>query len=499
MLKIKLNSLINALEEVSVVASSVTLSEQQRTIVFIGEKDKLFLFATSTTSDIRYEIDKEDFDLTDEEFVIQIKIKELQALVGTLDPSTTEYIELEIKETRLEFRATITSMYGDSQPINVTLDLIVVPSTLKDNAMFIPIAEKEVSTEILSIYLDYLLPSLDSVEQSLDSSKMMFGSEAVFTLSGGSNFTYMKSKIPEEFEDIILGRTSLLVIQSIFKEYPSVKLLRENETSSLILMADNITTVCAFKKLSSNRTFENYMQYVEKSQADNYLGFDRQEFLDILKRLAIFDESITLEIKDVLEPYELEVNKEYFPTSYIEKNHPYLLVEDEDNSEEDELLETQEEETDKYLDYLYDDEEYGNELIVNPTIPYVKQNIIVENKEDSEIMSDFIKENSEITSENIVPLEQTQTDAINVKVTQEIVLSSRKFKQSIPVLYTNGDIPNNVKVTMKRVEHLRKSVLGSDSTASEVLLLGVKSEPNVYGITIYDSYELWFSYFIGEK
>ena len=541
MLKVRLDELLKAINKVAVIATNPMLSDNQRVIMFLVDEGKFYLYAKSTTALMRYELPSESFEYDDsdgEYLLFQVRIKELLALLGTLSADTSEYVEFIRSEYSIEVKTTITSSYGDIQPLNVHLDLINVADLFRDKIKTIPEPEKDVETELLSVYLDYLVPSIDTVEEVLDSSKIGFGKDAVFTL-GGSSFTFMESNLDEEFQDIILGRVALTVLKSLFSQVAEVKLLRDDASNSLIVKSDNIVTVVTYKSISDSPSFSNYGKITELAKMPNYIAIDRYEMKKSLERLAIFGGVLQMQIEDLPESKQYVVQ---VPTDGISQTHmvnhlPYLLTENGDYEHEDtedlsdvnvevEELNDETDDLDINLDGVNfdddnddfsdeDDEDFNlldleqDELEVlssDEDFSDGDNELSDEDDEETDEIGEFISVNSEpdmydakVVREDDVDNDNFESELVDFTVTQELVLKNSRLNQRIPILYSNGVSIKGDSIVIKRLDMLRRAIIGDDTLTSDVLVIGIKPERSGFNLSVHDSYELWYSYFTAER
>ena len=316
-LKISYDDLVPSLDYVSSVVEDKFLEDNMRNIIFLFRRSaqgvSLMLagynkIATCRTvlTDVDYEFtgDEEDkwMQLDDGTAItyMQIKSKELNNFLGSFRSlKKTKPTDCEFATVRNKVRLIVQEEPKDEsderaeQLRNTSLwmfdNAILKPAVLHDILMELPTEGEEsiASTDVL-FYLNTLLPLVSDEGGSSLPSKMHFSDEYIFCVP---NFaTLMVNQLPSAFKGIVLAYSALNFLKKVSEhtEYMAV-----NKTGTHItIKTDNSEAFLRYMTKMPDHTI-----YTRECKKDHMVAIDRVYLREVLKRLALTNDNVTVTVK----------------------------------------------------------------------------------------------------------------------------------------------------------------------------------------------------------
>lgn len=316
-LRISYNDLVPSLDYVSSVVEDKFLEDNMRNIIFLFRRSaqgvSLMLagynkIATCRTvlTDVDYEFtgDEEDkwMQLDDGTAItyMQIKSKELNNFLGSFRSlKKTKPTDCEFATVRNKVRLIVQEEPKDEsderaeQLRNTSLwmfdNAILKPAVLHDILMELPTEGEEsiASTDVL-FYLNTLFPLVSDEGGSSLPSKMHFSDEYIFCVP---NFaTLMVNQLPSAFKGIVLAYSALNFLKKVSEhtEYMAV-----NKTGTHItIKTDNSEAFLRYMTKMPDHTI-----YTRECKKDHMVAIDRVYLREVLKRLALTNDNVTVTVK----------------------------------------------------------------------------------------------------------------------------------------------------------------------------------------------------------
>ena len=300
-LKFDFVALTGCLDYVTAIVEDKLLDETMRNIIFKVTQDKVTLTGYNRLVTCHTVVPAlEVLEIASEVQYMQIKAKELNDFLNTFKTlGRTKATDVEFFTDKNKVR-----MFVYEEPIEGDAD---TESRLSQKSTWsfddIPIKEivmREINagadskaTEMIAsvdvlLYLNSLLPLVADDAGSSVPSRMFFGEEYVFVIPRVFA-TLFENQLPSSFKGVVFSHSSLGFLKkllacnsSVFVEKTDTHLCISTDTSLAILKYDT--------KMPDTRL---YVDSVDKSNA---ISMDRIYLKDVLKRLSLIKESISVEI-----------------------------------------------------------------------------------------------------------------------------------------------------------------------------------------------------------
>lgn len=317
-LQISYDDLVPSLDYVSSVVEDKFLEDNMRNIIFLFRKDvqgtvSLMLAGYNKIATCRTALTDVDFQFTEEAddkwmqledgtFIayMQIKSKELNNFLGSFRSlKKTKPTQCEFATVRNKVRLIVQEEPKDEEDeraaqlrntsIWVFDNAILKPAVLHDILMQLPTEGEEsiASTDVL-FYLNTLFPLVSDEGGSSLPSKMHFSEEYIFCVP---NFaTLMVNQLPNAFKGIVLAYSALNFLKKVAEhtEYMTV-----NKTGTHItIKTDNSEAFLRYMTKMPDHTI-----YTREYKKDHMVAIDRVYLREVLKRLALTNDNVTIAIK----------------------------------------------------------------------------------------------------------------------------------------------------------------------------------------------------------
>ena len=319
-LRIPFDILVNNLDYVSTVVEDKLLDDSMRNIIFkltskgvclIGYNSIAICKTHLQEGDYRVEFMEGDLKSSEEGEVmyIQVKSKELNNFLSTFKslnktkPSDVLFETINAKIRLTVFEEPVDEMDTRlSQPSVWVFDNIVVKeNVLKEINQKIEEGGQSIQSLDILLYLTTLLPLLSDEGGNSLPSKMHFSKDYVYVMPK-MFATLFTNVLPEAFQDVVFSYSALNFLK---------KVLDHNEVVSVNKTATHVTLVTdtSAALLRYTTKMPDQKVYQNAVKKDNGVGLDKLYLKDVLKRLSISNESVTITVKALEEVMEVKNSK----------------------------------------------------------------------------------------------------------------------------------------------------------------------------------------------
>ena len=294
----------------SVVEDSLS-SEEMRNVIFACSETEMKMIGVNQLITYRKRIELGDFRVvfSDEDklhddglFYFQLNSKELTGFLNSfkgMRKTKPSDVVFETKHGGIKIELTVVEdSLADAGVKNVsqwTFDNMAINrSVFAELSRQLPDANAKWSTVATKNILGYvanMLPIMTSEGNSTLYNILTFGDDFVVAFNQRFN-TLMQNVLPDEFKGISLNYRAVAFMKSVICNSDMVDVSR-TETQLVFKTADSEAFVKFLTRLPA------YKMFVESYKEDHGIVIDRQYFKDVLKRLALVNENITLVIDGV--------------------------------------------------------------------------------------------------------------------------------------------------------------------------------------------------------
>lgn len=291
----------------SVVEDSLS-SEEMRNVVFACTEDTLLMIGINQLITYRKKIELGDFRVVFEDtdkknedgmFYFQLNSKELTGFLSSfkgMRKTKPSDVIFETKNDGLKIALTVVEdSLSDAEVKNTSVWVFDNPQI--NRATFAELSRKlpaddanwsPVQTKSILCYVANMLPVMTSEGNSTLYNILTFGEDFVVAFNQRFN-TLMQNVLPEEFKGISLNYRAVSFMKSVICNSDMVY-VSKTETQLVFKTDDSEAFVKFLTRLPA------YKAFVESYKEDHGIVIDRQYFKDVLKRLALVNENITLVI-----------------------------------------------------------------------------------------------------------------------------------------------------------------------------------------------------------
>lgn len=319
-LRIPFDILINNLDYVSTVVEDKLLDDSMRNIIFklsergvslIGYNSIAICKTHLQEGDYRVEFGEGDLKTSEEGEVmyIQVKSKELNNFLSTFKslnktkPSDVlfETINAKIRLTVFEEPVDASDTHLSQPSVWVYDNINVKENVLKEINQKIEEGGQSLQSLDILLYLTTLLPLLSDEGGNSLPSKMHFSKDYVYVMPK-MFATLFTNVLPEAFQDVVLSYSALNFLKKVLDHNDVVSV---NKTATHVtLVTDTSEALLRYTtKMPDQKVYQNAVK------KDNGVGIDKLYLKDVLKRLSISNESITITIKANEEKMEVKNSK----------------------------------------------------------------------------------------------------------------------------------------------------------------------------------------------
>jgi len=291
----------------SVVEDSLS-SEEMRNVVFACTEDTLLMIGINQLITYRKKIELGDFRVVFEDtdkrnedgmFYFQLNSKELTGFLNSfkgMRKTKPSDVIFETKNDGLKIALTVVEdSLSDAEVKNTSVWVFDNPQI--NRATFAELSRKlpaddanwsPVQPKSILCYVANMLPVMTSEGNSTLYNILTFGEDFVVAFNQRFN-TLMQNVLPEEFKGISLNYRAVSFMKSVICNSDMVY-VSKTETQLVFKTDDSEAFVKFLTRLPA------YKAFVESYKEDHGIVIDRQYFKDVLKRLALVNENITLVI-----------------------------------------------------------------------------------------------------------------------------------------------------------------------------------------------------------
>lgn len=314
----KYEALVETLTSMAVVVEDSLNSEDMKSVIFMITKDKkvklvgmnqMIVYRVHMPED-SYEVEAEDTDFSEKGvFYLQVKSKELTGFLSTFKSVrrtkvSDTILELEgnkIKLTVVEEGIDTGDFYRSAWRFD---NIAIKQAVLKSIDVEMPKDAEQMETLPLQLYTSCLLPILQNTTSM--NGMMQFGADIkddegnLITPSKVAAFTptfntLMNNHLPEQFRGISFYYRAVMFFKGVICMHDYVRVAR---TDQYMCFEDEGNFEAFVRYLTKVADYRPYIDMFDKSHA---IMLDRQYLKDVLKRLSLVDEQITISIDEALE------------------------------------------------------------------------------------------------------------------------------------------------------------------------------------------------------
>lgn len=302
--KLGYDTLVNNLEYVSTIVEDRLLDESMRNIIVRINKSGIVHFIGYNSIVIcRTRLEEGDYRLTEEDdkydesqnFYMQLKAKELMNFLNTFKSlKRTKPTDVLIETVNNKLRLTVFEVEDTDNGIRElsskwVFDNIPLKLNVKNEInMELKATETSLQSINVSFYLASLTPLLSDENGNGLPSRMHFGDEYVFVVTG-MFATLFKNELPEAFKQVVFTYSALNFMKKVLDRNEVVDI---GKTESHLILATD--------------TSEAFIRYIPKMpdtaiyqkafKRDHVIVLDRKYLKDVVKRLSLTNDMATVEI-----------------------------------------------------------------------------------------------------------------------------------------------------------------------------------------------------------
>ena len=314
--------LTSTLSNIASVVEDSLSSEEMRNVIFSCSENEMKMIGVNQLITYRKRVELGDFRVVfsdedkmseDGSFYFQLNSKELTGFLNSFKgmrktkPSDVVFetkhggvkIELTVVEDSLADAGVknVSQWTFDNTPINRSVFAELSRQLPADTAQW-----STVPTKTILGYVANMLPIMTSEGNATLYNILTFGEDFVVAFNQRFN-TLMQNILPAEFRNISLNYRAVSFMKSVICNSDIVE-VSKTDTQLVFKTADSEAFVKFLTRLPS------YKMFVDSYKEDHGIVIDRQYFKDVLKRLALVNENITLIINE--ETNEITVSNTKF-------------------------------------------------------------------------------------------------------------------------------------------------------------------------------------------
>ena len=316
-ISVEYGALVAALASMSIVVEDSLNSEDLKSVIVMVSKDdkkvklvgvnQLIVYRTFLPED-SYTVEAADEEFNkDGIFFMQVKSKELTGYLSAFKSvrrTKIEGVTMEIESGKVKMTVTEANIdTGDEYKSSWRFDSLPIKQTILNSiSVEIPENVESVETLPLALYTSCILPILQNTNSI--NGMLQFGKDDVDeegnTIEGTGRVaaftptfnTLLKNALPSQFRGISFYYRAVAFMKSVICAIPVVSIAR---TDQYMCFRDE-GNFEAFVRYTTK--LADYSPYLKMFTRQHAVVLDRQYLKDVLKRLSLVDEQVTVTIED---------------------------------------------------------------------------------------------------------------------------------------------------------------------------------------------------------
>lgn len=297
--------LSNTLANIYAIVNDNLSSDDIKSIIFRASKDSCEVSGVNAIINYRAFLTPDSFvfeceptELKDGIVAFQLNAKELMGIMNTfktLSRTTATDLVIQLNE-RNKFELIITEVdtqRGTTSDSVYLFDNLPISTLIlnKLGSLSAPEDMLSVDTNALLYYSANLLPIMSSDNQQTLFSQLIFGEKHVVAYNAHFNVV-MDNMLPEIFQGIKLSYRAISFMKSVICNTDAISVSRTPQY--LIFVGTDFEAY-----ISYTTNIPNYSAIVSSINKEHGIAIDRLYFKDILKRVSLSTDAVTLNLKQV--------------------------------------------------------------------------------------------------------------------------------------------------------------------------------------------------------